>query len=283
MIAFYVLSLLLTVGITAWLIVPLLRPRNRPQVSNAQLNTAIYRDHLAGLDADHAAGKIDAAELEIARKELQWRLLEDTGNDAPPAPVPAATPARRTAWVLALAIPLGAAGMYWWLGTPSAIDPQAAKVAGRAQIEKMVANLAAKQQANPDNLQGWAMLGRSYKVLGRIDDAAAAYAKAGAFVDANADLLVEYADVLALSKDSNLQGQPTELLRKALALDPKHPMALLMMGVSAYQRTDYKSAIAHWERLLEELEPGSDDAQQVESNIRQAREQLSKPSTKKKP
>lgn len=280
---FIVSALLLTSLVVLWLVVPLLRGTPQVQrVSNIELNASIYREHLANLEADFANGQLDAAELENARKELQWRLLEDTdgANAAGSAPI-SRTSAKRTAWILALLIPLGAAGTYWWLGTPSAIDPQATQAASRAQIEQMVANLAAKQKANPDNLQGWAMLGRSYKVLGRIQESAQAYAQAGSFVDSNADLLVEYADVLALSRDSDLQGQPTELLRKALAMDPKHPMALLMAGVSAYQRADFKAAIAHWQTLLAELEPGSEDAQQVESNIRQAQEQLAQKPGKK--
>lgn len=281
MTTFFVLAAALTGFITVWLVLPLVRGTTHSTVSSLALNTSIYRDHLLNLERDFANGQLDAAELEAARNELQLRLLEDTSTDTA-STVPTRTPSKKTALFLALLIPLGAAAGYWWLGNPSAIDPKAARAAGQAQIQKMVENLAAKQEANPENLQGWAMLGRSYKVLGRMDDAAKAYAKAGSFLDGNADLLVEYADVLALSQDSNLQGKPTELLGKALALDPKHPMALLMMGVSAYQREDYKAAITHWDKLLLDLEPGSEDAQQVEGNIAQAKQRMAeKVSTKK--
>lgn len=283
---FIVLALILTALVAAWIIRPLLVAKAATSVSSVELNASIYRDHIANLERDHANGQLNAAELEAARNELELRLLEDTAGNGPgPAATPAA--AKMTALVLALLLPLGAGGAYWWLGNPSAIDPQAAQSAGRAQIEKMVENLAAKLQANPDNAQGWAMLGRSYKVLGRYADAAKAYANASTYVETNADLLVEYADVLALSQESNLQGQPTALLAKALALDAKHPMALLMMGVSAYQREDYRAAIAHWDKLLLDLEPGSEDAQQVESNIAQAKQRLAEKSApasaKKKP
>jgi cytochrome c-type biogenesis protein CcmH len=282
MTTFIVLAVVLTAMVTAWLVLPLLRGTAPGTVSSVQLNASIYRDHLANLERDFTNGQLDAAELEAARNELQLRLLEDTGNESAATPATTTrTPSKWTAVVIALLLPLGAGASYWWLGNPSAIDPQAAQVAGRAQIQKMVENLAAKQEANPDNLQGWAMLGRSYKVLGRMDDAVKAYAKAGSFVESNADLLVEYADVLALSQDSNLQGKPTELLAKALTLDPKNPMGLLMMGVSAYQREDYKLAIAHWDKLLLDLEPGSEDAQQVEGNIAQAKQRLAEKSAAK--
>lgn len=285
---FYALAALLTALVTAWLIWPLLRVRAHHTVSSVELNASIYRDHLSTLERDFANGQLDAAELESARNELQLRLLDDTRTDAAPTPPVGTSSAKKTALILALAIPLGAAGSYWWLGSPSAIDPQASRRMGQEQIVKMVTQLAAKLEANPDNPQGWAMLGRSYKVLGRYADAAQAYAHAGKLIESNADMLVEYADVLALSQDSNLQGQPTELLAKALTLDPKHPMAMLMMGVSAYQREDYRGAITYWDKLLLELEPGSEDAQQIESNIAQAKQRMaekSKPSAKgsKKP
>ena len=277
---FVLIALGLTVGVMAWMVLPLLRSQKTESVSGVELNASIYRDHLASLERDFANGQLEAAELEAARNELQRRLLEDTAEETPAAPTPV-NRSKTTALIIALFVPIGAALGYLWLGTPAAIDPQATQRSNQEQIQKMVAGLAAKQEANPENLQGWAMLGRSYKVLGRMEDAAEAYAKAGSFIEGNADLLVEYADVLALSLDSNLQGKPTELLAKALTLDPKNPMALLMMGVSAYQREDYKLAIVHWDKLLQDLEPGSEDAKQVEGNIAQARQQLAEKTTGK--
>lgn len=270
---FVLIALGLTVGVVTWMVLPLIRPQKTESVSGVELNASIYRDHLASLERDFANGQLEAAELESARNELQRRLLEDTADETLAAPTPV-NRSKPTALVIALIVPVGAALGYLWLGTPAAIDPQATQRANQEQIQKMVAGLAAKQEANPDNLQGWAMLGRSYKVLGRMEDAAKAYAKAGSFIEGNAELLVEYADVLALSLESNLQGKPTELLAKALTLDPKNPMALLMMGVSAYQREDYKLAIALWEKLLQDLEPDSEDAKQVEGNIAQAKQRL---------
>ncbi len=271
---FLVLSALLTALVTAWLIWPLLQSRAHHAVSSVELNTSIYREHLDNLERDFANGQLDAAELENARNELQLRLLEDARSEPAPTPQPSTLAAKKTALILALLIPMASAASYWWLGTPSAIATQTSRRASQEQIQQMVEQLAAKLQANPDNPQGWAMLGRSYKVLGRYGEAARAYAHAGQYIESSADMLVEYADVLALSQDSNLQGLPTELLSKALALDPKHPMALLMAGVAAYQRSDYPTAIAQWDKLLQDLEPGSDDAQQVESNIAQAKQRM---------
>lgn len=270
---FILIALGITTLVVAWIVLPLLRPQKTETVSSVALNASIYRDHLASLERDFAAGQLEASELEAARNELQRRLLEDTADESTESPIQA-NRSRTTALIIAVLVPLGAALGYLWLGTPTSIDPQATQRANQEQIQKMVSGLAEKQAANPDNLQGWAMLGRSYKVLGQLEESVKAYQKAGRFVDTNADLLVEYADVLGLTQQGSLQGQATLLLDKALALDAKNPMALLMSGVAAYQREDYRGAIKHWEVLLALLEPGSEDAQQVESNIAQAQAQM---------
>jgi cytochrome c-type biogenesis protein CcmH len=77
--------------------------------------------------------------------------------------------------------------LYVVLGTPAALDPAAreGQQASAAEIEKMVDALAAKLEKDPGNLEGWAMLGRSYMVTGRFDDAAKAFDKAGAAMEAS--------------------------------------------------------------------------------------------------
>ncbi len=274
---FIALALLVTLVVLAWMLVPLLRaPAPEADPNATALNASIYREQLRQLELEHRSGDLSAAELQSARTELERRLIDDTST-VPPASTPSAAAVPRAAlWSLAAGIPLAAALMYLWLGHPASIDPQASQRATQEQVETMVASLAAKLEAQPDNPQGWAMLARSYKVLGQYAQAAQAYERGMALVQKDADLLVEYADVLALSLDHNLQGKPTELLRQALALQPEHTMGLLMSGVAAYQRQDYQGAIGAWERLLPQLEPESSDAQQVQQHIEQARQALQK-------
>jgi cytochrome c-type biogenesis protein CcmH len=161
--------------------------------------------------------------------------------------------------------------MYWWLGAPAAIDPVAAQKASNDQVATMVDALAARLKANPDNPKGWAMLARSYKVMGKLAEAEAAFLKAGDLVNNEPDLLVDYADLLAVRANNNIEGKPLELVNKALGMNPQHPMGLMMSGVAAYRRNDFKLAVAQWEKLLLVLDPGSPDAQQVEADIAEAR------------
>ncbi|MDY0107001.1 MAG: c-type cytochrome biogenesis protein CcmI [Giesbergeria sp.] len=270
---FIALAAVLTVLIVAWVVRPLLRPAPSDGVSSQRLNTAIYRDQLQALDRDLASGAISPADHESTRDELQLRLLDDTAEPTAPSTADATTfwSARRTAAVFALVLPLGAAGMYYWLGNPAALNPAAAQAAANDQIVQMVESLAAKLKENPDNPKGWAMLARSYKVMGRLDEAEQAYAKAGDAISNHPDLLVDYAELLAVRALNRLEGRPLELIRQALAVDPEHPSALMMSGVAAYQQADFDGAVKEWEKLLSVLEPGSEDAKLTQENLDDAR------------
>ncbi|MDD5333730.1 MAG: c-type cytochrome biogenesis protein CcmI [Rhodoferax sp.] len=273
MTVFIAIAVLLTVLALAWLVRPLLWPAARSGVSSERLNASIYRDQLETLERDVARGVISAADCEATKDELQLRLLDDTADSAA-LPPPASTgfwSGRRTAAAIALLLPLGAGGMYWWLGTPAAIDPVAAQKANNDQVATMVDTLAARLKANPDNPKGWAMLARSYKVMGRFAEAEQAFVKAGNLVNTEPDLLVDYADLLAVRANNDIEGKPLELVNKALALNPQHPMGLMMSGVAAYRRSDFTLAVKQWEKLLTVLDPGSPDAQQVEADIADAR------------
>lgn len=272
---FIAIAAVLTLLVIAWLVRPLLRPAPQDGVSSQRLNTAIYRDQLAALDQDLANGTISPADHEATRDELQLRLLDDTAEPDAPAPSAAAPfwSARRTAVLIALTLPLLSAGMYRWLGNLAALDPVAAQSAANEQVEQMVASLAAKLQANPDNPKGWAMLARSYKVMGRLDEAEQAYNKATDAISNHPDLLVDFAELLALRAQNRMDGRPTALIRQALAIDPEHPSALMMSGVAAYQRGDFDGAVQEWEKLLALLEPGSEDAKMTQENLDDARAQ----------
>jgi cytochrome c-type biogenesis protein CcmH len=142
----------------------------------------------------------------------------------------------------------------------------------------MVNALAAKLQANPDNPKGWAMLARSYKVLGRLEDAKKAFEKAGDYVHTDPDVLLDYATLLGTLNGNKLDGQAGQMIDEVLKLSPDHPNGLMLSGISAYQRADYISAVKQWERLLGLLDPNSPDAQQIQANIDDARTQGKLPS-----
>lgn len=275
MTVFIGIAALMTLLVVAWLIYPLLRSKYTHGVSAERLNIDIHRDQLKALEADLARGVISQQDFEATRDELQLRLLDDTENSDTPQTNPNSSfwSAKRTAWVLGLTTPALALGIYLQLGEPAAINPVATAAVDDQQIRQMVDTLAAKLQANPDNPKGWAMLARSYKVMGRLEDAKKAFEKAGDYIHTDPDVLLDYAALLGTLNGSKLDGQAAQMIDEVLKLSPDHPNGLMLSGISAYQRADYAGAIQQWEKLLAMLDPDSPDAQQIQANIEDARAQ----------
>jgi cytochrome c-type biogenesis protein CcmH len=138
-------------------------------------------------------------------------------------------------------------------------------------VEKMVSEFALKMEKDPGNLKGWAMLARSYRILGRNEDAAKAYARAGNFVDTDPQLLADYADVLASNANGNFAGKPLLLINQALKLDPNNLMALWLSGTASFSAANYKAAVQTWEKLAAQLPPNSDESRAIEGSIAEAR------------
>jgi cytochrome c-type biogenesis protein CcmH len=270
------ITALLTLLVLAWFVRPLLQKPGGSGVSSDKLNASIYRDQLQALERDLARGAINQHDFEITRDELQLRLLDDTENtDVVLTTNTGFLTSKRTAIAISLSVPVFAIGIYMMLGEPSAMSPSVGqtKVApvDDQQIRQMIDTLAAKLKANPDNPQGWAMLARSYKVVGRNQEAQQAFEKAGVFVNGNPDMLVDYAELLGIQAGNKLDGKPEKMIEEALKLNPEHPMGLMLAGVALYQRSNFTGALARWEKLLSMLPPGSEDAQQVQGNIDDAR------------
>lgn len=284
MTTFILFSLLLIVVTIAFLLPPLLR---RPAAAllteqrHNQSNLAILRDQLAELEREHGEGMLADNDFLQARQELQRRLLEEDRSDQD-APVPVQAGSRKTALTLALLLPLLAGLGYALLGNPRALNPEAVTAAAQAdapmspeQIAGMVDKLAARLKENPDDMKGWVMLARSYKVMGRYAEAAEAYAKAESALAEEPELLADYAEVLAMSgKSKGLRGKPAELIAKALQIDPENPHALLLAGAAAMEAGNPKMAVQIWEKLLKQVEPGSEVEKLLKASIAKVKGQI---------
>jgi len=272
--AFVVLGAVLIAGALLFVVPPLLRRGLRTGETRDAVNVAVYRDQLRELEADLRAGTLAPDQHEKARGDIEARLLADVGKgDALAHPQ---RPTRAAALALGLAVPICALAVYVAVGNPRALLPQSAEGANAhgvsaQQFEAMVSRLAARLKENPEDPEGWMMLGRSYAVLGRFGEASEAYAKAAARTPGDAQLLADYADALAMAQGRTLQGDPEKILLRALAVDPNNVKALLLAGTAAFNRNDGASAVRHWERVLGLLPAESDMVQRVQASIAQAR------------
>lgn len=243
--------------------------------SQRQLNTSIYREQLARLDQDQAEGLLGKEDYAQARAELQRRLLEDTQEADATAKLHAP---RKTMAAVALAVPIAAAALYLTIGNPGSLSPAGAgaHMAQQQDLEVLVASLARKLEKEPDNLKGWAMLARSYKVMGRNAEAELAFEHAGAFIDDDAQMLANYADVAASNAGGSFKGKPAQLIAKALKADPQNPMALWLSGTEALSSNEYDRALATWGRLMPLLAPGSDDERMLKGAMDEVRARAGK-------
>jgi cytochrome c-type biogenesis protein CcmH len=290
------LFILLSAVLLALTLFGLLYPLIRRRIANATqaeaapeaLSARVLQEQMAQLNDDLAQGQLTQLAFEMAQRELQARALVDLSNAAshqPKTPTPERS-RKITLWALGLGLPIASFGLYYVLGSPLMIDPASAeKARADAQsqmIAGMVDRLASKLKDNPNDYEGWAKLARSYRVMGRYQDAANAYEKATPYVQQEPDLLIDNAEVIAKLEQNDLNGRAAPLIAKARLLDPRHPMALVLDGAAAFQREDFDKAAQIWTLLLPMLDPASPDGQQVALNIAQARE-LAKAKKKAKP
>ena len=277
MIAFWIVAVLLMVGALLFVLVPLLRKEEvaHPHALRDEVNLMVLRDQLHELDADRAAGTIDAAAYESARRELERRVAEDV---RPGTALSNTVPRKNAVGLLVgLSLPVVAVSLYFLLGNPDGLNPAQTVASKEAphevteeQIQAMVTSLAQRLKDSPDDVQGWSMLARSYNALGRFGEAADAYARLVKLVPGNADMLADYADTLAMSLNKSLQGEPEKLIARALEADPKNIKALALSGSAAFERRDYPVAITQWKKILAIVPADSDLARSTNESLGEA-------------
>jgi cytochrome c-type biogenesis protein CcmH len=269
---------LMVAAALGWILVPLLRPAAGKRIGREASNVAILRDQLAELDSDLAAGTTTREQYDESRRELERRVLEESKATPPGPPVPSPS----AAWTAALVgstIPLVALLLYATIGNVESLLPGAKRDLAasapshevtREQVEDMATKLAAKLEKDPDNADGWVMLARTYYALRRNADANKAFERAVALRPDDAGLLADYADALA-STQGGIAGQPLALVERALKADPTHWKALALAGTAAFDRKDYRQAVAYWEKMKATVPAGSPIAASIDNSIAEAR------------
>ena len=261
------------------------------------------RKQLKQLRARHDAGAIKEAQYNTERAALERQLL-DYLVDAPETAAPAAgsagaAPAKRRAGVqtwalLGVFIVVVAAAGYSFTGSAdksgqvfagmgegsAAVDADgnpAPHEMGSEQMAALVAKLAERMQANPDDAEGWMMLGRSYAAMGRNEEALASLAKAAKLQPTNADVLADFADALAVKNGRSLEGEPLQVLERALKANPAHLKALVLVGTAAFNRGDYPQAVQVWDRAAKAGPAESPLVQMASSGAAEARTRANMP------
>lgn len=276
MTVFLLLALLITVLILLPTLLPLLRVRRTAAAERELLNVALFQERRDELEQELAEDSISAGQYEAARLELERDLLLNAGDEETAAP----RSARGLALVIGIAVPLLAGVLYLQLGAPDFVDPpaQAEHAAGtNMDMAALTRQLAERLEQSPGDIEGWMLLGRSYAMQERYQEAGEVYEQALQRAGEHPDLLTDYAEVLALQQGS-MRGKARELVERALRLNPDAQGALWLAGVAAFEQEDYTAAIAHWQQLQKLLPAQDAEAHaMVRDNLNEARGRLGEP------
>lgn len=260
MTAFFAIAAGLIAVVSALILVPLMRAKGAQP--RAEFDLGVYRDQLKEIERDLERGTVTPAEAETARTEIHRRMLaaaesgaERTATDGKGS--------RRAALAAVALIPLAAAAFYMTIGAPGMPDvPYASRTqeiaAAKARegnnalrsavpnVDAMLANLAERLKREPDDLEGWLMLGRSYMAIERFADAADAFSNASKLSGERADILTAYAEALIFAHGMTVSADVVKIAESALAKDPVDIKARYYRGLGKAQAGDVKGALQDW-------------------------------------
>jgi cytochrome c-type biogenesis protein CcmH len=180
-----------------------------------------------------------------------------------------------SAMLIGVLLPLGAVATYLALGETDALDPQKVQAAAEQhpELQTMAESLARKLETEGGTVQRWMMLARTYRTLEQYDKALPAYAQAVALGGGD-DVQLERAEVLAITRGGNFQGEPLQVIEKVLRKNPHHYQALLLAGSAAYAESRLQQALTYWQKAQAQLQPSDGDTDELNQAIAKVKEQL---------
>lgn len=225
---------------------------------------AVYRDQLDEVARDRSSGLIGEAEAEAAKIEVSRRLIAAADAAQAVTNESAGSPLRRrrvTALAALLALPLGATALYLAIGSPQLPGaPLAARLAAtheNAPIAKLIAQVEAHLEKNPNDARGYAVLAPVYLRLGRFADAVNANRRVIALSGETAAVQADLGEALTAAANGIVTVDAKTAFERAVALDKSEPKARFFIGVAAEQDGDKAKAAAIWREMLAQAPPGA--------------------------
>jgi len=194
-------------------------------------------------------------------------------TDAATAAAAVTRPTRGLVLGLALLIAVVAGAGYAWVGSPRLLPvtpdaPPGAGPSADAQVEVM----QQRAESHPDDANAWLQAAHVQAMLNHGPAAVADYRKALALRPNDANLLADLADMLAANGNGSLDGEPIQLVDRALAIDPNHVKALALKGSYAMTQRDFRGALAAWNQALKVAQPDDPIARFLRAQLDEMRE-----------
>ena len=273
----------MTLAVTAALIGPLLM-RGRLRPGREVFDVAVYRDQLKELDAEVDRGVVSASEAESARLEIERRMLRAAGSpsneDWPESGGDRGRPKYISAGIVAIAVPAFAAVIYGVLGQPnltqtgtgqenrqaaSTQSPPAAQQSGEAgSMASLAQRLEERLRQEPEDADGWELLGRTYMQINQPMEAAAAYKRAAALRPASANLQAALGESIVFVAGGIVPPTAQEAFQAALDAQPGHPVARYYLALAEMQAGNMREAHDQFVALGNDSQPGAPWLAQVQ-------------------
>lgn len=255
---------LITAAVIGALLLPLFREVSAWN-SRQKQEITIFADQLAELQREVAAGIVSAEAGAATKLEIERRILvtgERDGRVDGTAASATAASARMIAVVLVASLaPLAAFAIYLASGAPNepshpyiaANDSSANATMAAGEMADLVARLAAKLEQEPQNIEGWKLLARSYGALERPADAAAAYGRAYELDPGDHGLAADYAEALVQAANGTVPQEAMLPLTSANQGNPSAPKPRFYLAIAKAQAGQPRDALA----MLKSLEQDS--------------------------
>ena len=255
--SFWIAVVVLLALALAILLIPLMRTvRGQQSDQRQQQNIQIAREKKRQLETQLKDAEIDQATYDSAYLDLQTSLALELDRSAADSEK---TRGKWMAIVVLLAIPAASVSLYLVYGEYRVVEnPQLALAAPRQQtaaapqmsLEEMTVAIKQRLKDNPEDAEGWFMLGRTMMTRQQYEQAVTAFQRSNDLLADEPGIMFALADALAMQNNGNLLGEPEELVQRGLKLAPRFPNGLWLAGMAAEQRQDYKSAHRYWSLLL---------------------------------
>lgn len=251
------------------LIVPaLLRKPTLQDDDHSQRNIKIARQRLAELKQQLQDGILDQVQFDEQYTELQLMLNDDL--EASQVNQPSSRGGHWVIPVLVLLIPGISLLLYLGLGDIHALNKaelQQTEAKTAANVSDMIAKLQQRLKQKPDDIEGWVMLGRSYTYLQQHQNAADVFAQLNRLKPDDAEIMLQYANSLAMARDGSMKGEPALLIAKVIQKAPDNGNALWLAGIAKAEEGDFAQAKHYWQKLIALLPPDSEALPQVQQML----------------
>ncbi len=292
----FIVSAVVLVLLAVVFIVPTLRKKNYAFSDEYDdLNVSIAKDRLKEIKSQLDAGEITQQIYQQLHDELESSLALDLSNiDSTQQSTPSDSDSSvksTSKWMpilLAICIPLFSAAIYFQLGDFAAATGtkivQTVIPAGENRpqmtIEEAINKLEQRLVDEPNNADGWFMLGKTYMAIKQYNKSVAAYEKVLKLDSENQqaedpEVLLRYADAIAMTEGGNLNGKARPIIDRIIVMLPNNPTALWMAGMAENQQENYSQALSFWYKLHPIVSQDAGSVAQLDTLIKGAEAQLS--------